>query len=567
MSDMTKRILSFLLAMVLLLGCSGVMVAAAYETIFSLTVIGIDGFGGGDVEAGTNLSAVLPAAPEKAGYRFTGWVVTNAAGEVIEQPEVMPSYDVTFTAQWEQLNIFYAITFLSDDGSVISTAEYREGETIEFPDYPPAGWRLMGWRNAQTGRMETVPTVMPAKDLEYLAVIEEAYYTVTFMDGTAEVGEVTVGYGEPAELIGRPPLEGKVFLGWCLTPYATAADYREGDLLDLEEDITLYALWTDEEAPAVSLAYPALVFEDEVLMNVYFSVSGMDRVVEMGLITYEAEVSQWDIDNAQDVISGYTFSEAKGLYCVTTPGIPAKELGDTLWFAVYARLADGSYMYSKLVSYSPKTYAYNMLEKGEEATKKLVVAMLNYGAAAQVYFNYHTDSLVNSSLTDTQLASIDSYRADMMTPVIGPDGAKGANFANNGGYTRRYPGIVFEGAFAISYYFIPSYTPVGDITMYYWNQADFDAADVLTRENATEAIVMLPGDSYSAVIDGIAAKDLDKGVYVSFCYSDGTTEYCSGILAYSIGTYCVGKVDAGTAMAPFAKATAVYGYYAKERFY
>ena len=59
---------------------------------------------------------------------------------------------------------------------------------------------------------------------------------------------------------------------------------------------------------------------------------------------------------------------------------------------------------------------------------------------------------------------------------------------------------------------------------------------------------------------------MDKGIYVSFVYSDGTNTYCSGILGYSIGMYCQGLASGSDAMAPFAAATAVYGYYAKQTF-
>lgn len=68
--------------------------------------------------------------------------------------------------------------------------------------------------------------------------------------------------------------------------------------------------------------------------------------------------------------------------------------------------------------------------------------------------------------------------------------------------------------------------------------------------------------TYAAMVEGIAAKDLDKGVYVAFRYSDGTTTWNSGVLAYSIGT----QASTGDA-ADLAKATAVYGYYAKAFFY
>ena len=71
---------------------------------------------------------------------------------------------------------------------------------------------------------------------------------------------------------------------------------------------------------------------------------------------------------------------------------------------------------------------------------------------------------------------------------------------------------------------------------------------------------------YKTQISGIAAKDLDKTVYVAVGYNNGGRSYCSGVLAYSIGEYCVSQAQANTTLTPFVKATAVYGYYAKELF-
>ena len=139
---------------------------------------------------------------------------------------------------------------------------------------------------------------------------------------------------------------------------------------------------------------------------------------------------------------------------------------------------------------------------------------------------------------------------------------------NNGGYASRYPTISFEGVFCINYYFKPSKAPKGNIVMYVWNQADYNAASTLSRGNATKAINMTKtsSDEYVAVVEGIAAKDLDKGVYVAFCYSDGTTEYCSGVVGYSIGTYCTSQASKTGTLAELAASCAVYGYYAKQLF-
>ena len=300
-------------------------------------------------------------------------------------------------------------------------------------------------------------------------------------------------------------------------------------------------------------------------MNVYYTATNLDNVVEMGLITYSSNVSQWNIENAEEVIPGYSYAADKKMYVSSTNGSAAKNLGDTLYFAVYAKLSDGSYQYTKLVSYSPETYAYSQLSTGAADIKPLVVAMLKYGAAAQVFFNHNTDALVDRNLTAEQLALVEDYRSDMMTAVANPDAVKQGTFAANGGFTGKYPTVSFEGAFEINYYCIPANTPGNGVTMYYWNQADYDAASVLTAENATAAVPMNGTGTYQAAVKGIAAKDLDKGIYVAFVYSDGTTTYSSGVLAYSIGTYCNASVSGNAGN--LAMATAVYGYHAKLAFY
>jgi hypothetical protein len=317
--------------------------------------------------------------------------------------------------------------------------------------------------------------------------------------------------------------------------------------------------------PKITLAYPTLSFEEEILMNIYFSVENEQDVLGMGLITYDTKVTEWNINNAKTVVSGYTWSEGSHLYYVTTEGIAAKCLNDTIYFAVYALLADGSYSYTGLYSYSPKTYAYNQLKTGSPEMKALVVAMLNYGAAAQNYFEYRTDALVNADLTEEQRSFVSDYSESMIASIPLPNAAKLGEMAGNGGYTKRYPTVSFEGVFCINYYFQPSAKPVGDVIMYVWDQPAYEAAKTLSRDNASEAIFMTLTDSgeYLAIVNDIVARDLDRGIYVAFCYSDGTTDYCSGVVGYSIGNYCKSQASRTGTLAQLAKATAVYGYYAK----
>lgn len=318
--------------------------------------------------------------------------------------------------------------------------------------------------------------------------------------------------------------------------------------------------------PELTPKYPTVSFEEEVVMNVYFDAQNLEDVVQMGLITFPNEVAEWSVENARHVLPGYTYSEMEQLYCAETQGIPGAQMNQIMYFALYAQLSDGSYVYSNLLHYCPTTYAYNQLEN--ETMRTLVVAMLNYGAAAQTYFGTNTDNLMNSSLTPEQLALVENYRSDMITPVTKVDATQQGSFAKTDGFGTGYPSVSFEGIFSINYYVMPEAAPVDGVTMYVWDQATVDSGAELTADNAVDAIAMMdPGSgTWQATVGDIAASRLDEGVYVAFRYSDGTTDYCSGVLPYSIGSYCATQATANTALSPFAQATAVYGYYAKQLF-
>ena len=138
-------------------------------------------------------------------------------------------------------------------------------------------------------------------------------------------------------------------------------------------------------------------------------------------------------------------------------------------------------------------------------------------------------------------------------------------FANNKAFSVRKPAISFEGAFCINYFFTPAYAPADGIVLYYWNEADYEAVEVLKMENASGCI-QLEGTGtgqYRGDLEGISAKNLSQAVYVAAVYSDGTNTWSSGVLGYSIGTYCSSQASKGGDVAELAMATAVYGYHAK----
>ena len=314
--------------------------------------------------------------------------------------------------------------------------------------------------------------------------------------------------------------------------------------------------------PTLTLSYPTLAFEDEVLYNAYFTIDDASSIVEMGMITFSSRLADGTIADAVDMISGYTTSGSN--YIVHSNGIPAKNLGDALYFKVYAKLTDGSYVYSDIAGYNAVAYANTILNNADasDKAKALVVAMLNYGAAAQVQFGYNTDSLMNGSLTSEQLALVSDYSESMVDSVV--TCTKSGSFVNNGGYAQIYPTVSFEGAFSINYYFATSYTPDAAPLFYYWDADTYDSAEELTPSNATGIIEMIQdGEKWVGTVSGIAAKEIDQTVYTAGIYTDGETVFTSPVISYSLGSYCETVAANGN---DFGAATAVYGYYAKAYF-
>lgn len=380
--------------------------------------------------------------------------------------------------------------------------------------------------------------------------------------GCTNLSAITFQGNAPNEILAN------AFQNVTATVYYPAGNetWTEAVMQNYGGNLTWVATNTSNET-TITLKYPTVSFEDMILMNIYFDASNMDNVKEMGLITYKQNMATWNINNAETVISDYHWSEEESLYYVTTDGIPAKKLGDELYFAAYAQLTDGSYIYSKLVSYSPKTYAYTQLANGDAATKSLMVALLNYGAEAQTYFNYNTDNLVNYDLTSTQKCLVEDYRSDMVQTLNNPSVDKQGDFAASGNIGSRIRTVSFEGSFGVNYYCTFTNAPLGDVTMYYWDSNAYDSADGLTTENATKVITMTYTSDgiYRGTVSGIAAKDLGKTFYIAFAYNDGT-DCATDLQSYSIGSYCNNSIAKGSSISSLAAATAVYGYYANALF-
>ncbi|MBQ7340826.1 MAG: leucine-rich repeat domain-containing protein [Oscillospiraceae bacterium] len=101
-----------------------------------------------------------------------------------------------------------------------------------------------------------------------------------------------------------------------------------------------------------------------------------------------------------------TYSVSGDRYVFAFRNIAPNQMNDTIKATLYATY-NGVECASAIREYSVAEYCYSMLDlyaADEYAElRTLLVDLLNYGAASQTYTGYRTDSLVNASLTETQL--------------------------------------------------------------------------------------------------------------------------------------------------------------------
>ena len=180
--------------------------------------------------------------------------------------------------------------------------------------------------------------------------------------------------------------------------------------------------------------YPSISIGIEVLAS--FSVRSTD------LSSYESwyiEVSK--LDGAGNVIESKRFGDGQEgavsgsfVYKADYRDITAKELGVPFTASVHAFDANGQeYVSHNVVSNSPvftvRDYILGELvnEDNADATRKLAADLLNYGAAAQVYFGFDTENLVNENLSTEAQAAMDEFATTGEAPAVLVNNANSAN--------------------------------------------------------------------------------------------------------------------------------------------
>ncbi len=109
--------------------------------------------------------------------------------------------------------------------------------------------------------------------------------------------------------------------------------------------------------------------------------------------------------------------------------ITAKEMGVTFSATLHAFNAEGHEYYGDAVTNTVKDYVVGELTKTDNtaATRTLCADMLNYGAAAQTYFEYDTENLVNQNLSAAAASALSQFETKTQAPAALVNGSNGPN--------------------------------------------------------------------------------------------------------------------------------------------
>ena len=203
----------------------------------------------------------------KEDYDFDGWFdgqTKYAAGDEY----VMPSYAVTFTAQWV-LTPKYKVTFVGGEGAVGTDPEIedkKEGEVITLPEnsYTKEDYIFAGWSDGEKTYLAAATYTMPKKDVEFVAVWEYSKYIVSFDSrGGSDVEAAKVDKNGKLTAPKQPKRNGYLFSGWYKNEDCTTL--WDFDVDKVNGNITLYAKWV-VDAVGISSVEGATIDGNNILM-------------------------------------------------------------------------------------------------------------------------------------------------------------------------------------------------------------------------------------------------------------------------------------------------------------
>ena len=278
-----------------------------------------------------------------------------------------------------------------------------------------------------------------------------------------------------------------------------------GAQLYLENDLTMAFRVKQDKLTAYDISTAYLVVERDV-----YATGAQEATVEA------MTIREYTVENGRLIFS--------------YPGIAAAQMNDAIRATLHIKDADGKEYVSPVLNTSVATYLDGLLTGPAFDSKMatLIMDMLNYGAAAQVYFDRHADAPVNEAFDSfkdyARYASADFRTAlENLSATENAEGKRGK--LNLGLDLGTRIGIQYKVT-------VPSDTKVEDVTLIVMDASGNILERLTVAGNPTDN-----RGRYLVNFYGSTSRDMRRLVYAT-AYANG--EAITGTYAYSISTYAWG---------------------------
>ena len=254
-----------------------------------------------------------------------------------------------------------------------SDAQLRNGDTVAFQVLDENG-NVLADDNTETQRYPTVS-------------IQYKFEDGSEIPNTAG-GTFTVPYGTKLNLTPAKSLYGYEFV---------KADGLNTPIVSDGTVVTYYYKnkTAPEEKPSPVINTVSLSLESSITMNF--------KVLKSSLSSFDEFYMTFECGGKEEKVTDY--KETDKYYVFSYKGINPQLMNDNVTAVLHAKNKSEEYTSPEKIM-SVREYAYTMLDRYSDdehaKLRTLLVDLLNYGAAAQIYAGYQTDNLVNSDLTDVQ---------------------------------------------------------------------------------------------------------------------------------------------------------------------
>lgn len=297
----------------------------------------------------------------------------------------------------------YTVKFVRADGTVISQAEYAEGATVTVPNLPKAEKISDTQHNTYAWNPE--PVLTATADATYTAVATAENHN---WDTGVKQNDGSTLY--TCTVCGTTKSETAHVHSWGEWTVKEQAVYNVSDTVMTRKCKTCNKT-EDKTIENTKVLRPSsinLTLGSNIAVNLKVAAS---RITPSNFDSVYAVVNKVNSKTGATVETKIDKSEIlqDGRYQYVYDQMNPQNMLDTYDIVFYAVTKDGivapgpSYSYKSIAA-----YAKSEIEKPANANKtnykRMLVDMLKYGAAAQVYMNYNTDIFATSVLSEEQMA-------------------------------------------------------------------------------------------------------------------------------------------------------------------